>query len=86
MGTPTFAVTNSANPAEYAAAITPSDTVDLTMQCRGIYVGVAGNVAVHGSDGVATTFVGLAAGSVLPFRAKRVLATGTTATSLVAMY
>lgn len=69
----------------YAKAITPSDT-DIYSGCFYVYVGVAGNVAIvpAGSD-AAVTFVGLAAGTVLPCKAKAVYATGTTATSLLAL-
>lgn len=75
------------SPASGAAAITPSDSGDLPTTTRGIYVGVAGNIVVDLYDGTTSiTFVGLAAGTILPVRAKRVRSTNTTATSLVALY
>ena len=70
------------DPASRHAAITPD--VDFA-QCRAIYVGVAGNVAVV-VGGLAVTYIGAQAGSVLPLRATRVTSAGTTATSLVALY
>lgn len=67
-------------------AITPNDGVDLATNTRGIYVGGAGNVAVILEDDTASvTFVAPPVGSVLPIRARRVLATGTTATNLIGL-
>lgn len=68
------------------AAVTPSDATSLPGRCLGIYVGGTGDVALVGEDDVAVTFVGVPAGTVLPCGAKRVNATGTTATSIVALY
>jgi len=69
------------------AAITPSDTVDLSRVTRGIYVGVSGDVAIIGEkDNAAVTFKNAAAGSILPVRAKRVMSTNTTATNLVSLF
>lgn len=70
-----------------AAAITTSDTVDLTIPTRGIWVGGTGAVKVNLVDtGTNITFSAVPAGTLLPVRAKRVLATGTTATNLVALW
>jgi hypothetical protein len=70
-----------------AVAVTPNDGTDLVNTSRAIYVGVSGNIAVIlDKDSSSVIFVGAQAGSVLPIRVKRVLATGTTATSLVALY
>ena len=68
-------------------AVTPSDTVDIRKGSRGLYVGVSGDVIVHpqGSD-TAVTFTGLAAGIIHPIAVDRVLATGTTATNIVAVW
>lgn len=83
-GTPQYSMTN---PAGNAEAITPSDTVDMTYICRGIYVGVAGNVVViPAGSKIAVTFVGVPAGYVLPVCASRVNNTNTTATNLVALW
>jgi hypothetical protein len=68
-----------------ALAITTSDTVNFTDVADAIYVGVSGVVVAVGADGVAVTFTGAPVG-VLPFRAKRVNATSTTATNMVALY
>lgn len=69
-----------------AAAITPSDSVSLTVFPRAIYIGGAGNVSVLTLGGDTVTFSGLAAGSILPVRVQRVNATSTTATNLVAIW
>lgn len=62
-------------------AITPSDTVNVDSRyAEGIYVSVAGNVAVELKDGTSFSFTGLAAGDTLNVRFNKVKATGTTAT------
>ena len=72
-------------PARNAAAVTPSATVDLTWVSRGIYVGGAGNLNVIMQGGQTVSFVGVPAGTLLPIRVSRVLATST-ATSIVTLY
>ena len=70
-----------------AEAVTPNDGTDLPRGCRALYVGGAGTIVVMlDKDSASVTLVGVVAGSVLPIRAKRVFATGTTATGLVALY
>jgi hypothetical protein len=65
-----------------AEAITPSDAAFLSPTT--VYVGVTGDVTVEPWVGDNTvTFVAVPAGTAVPVRAKRVLATGTTATDLV---
>lgn len=72
--------------AQHYAPLAPSDTVDLPFVTRGVWIGVSGAVVAVGNNGVAVTFAGAVAGSVLPIRVKRVNATGTAAGSLVALY
>lgn len=70
-------------------AVTPvqSDTVDLARKpCRGIYVGVSGDVKINTMEGAAATYVGLAAGVIHPIYATRIWTTGTTATSILVIY
>jgi hypothetical protein len=70
-----------------AAAVTPSDTVDFARgACRAIYVGGAGNVAAVMIGGEVVTFVAPPVGTRLEIAAKRINATNTTATNLVALY
>jgi hypothetical protein len=68
-----------------ALVVTPSDTVNLTYPSV-IYVGTAGNVRVMTAEGDTVTFVGLAAGAVVPVQVIRVYATSTTASNLIAIY
>ena len=75
------------SPAESAAAITPNDTNDLASIPRAIYIGTSGDLAVIPKDGDApVVFKSVAAGSILSVRAKRLMATGTTAGNLVALF
>jgi hypothetical protein len=69
------------------ASVTPSDGSDLAGgEARALWVGGAGSVAVRNRDGTAVTFSGVPAGSILPVRTSRVMATNTTATGIVALY
>ena len=51
-----------------------------------LYVGGAGDVRVLTSSGADLTFVGIAAGTFMPVQVKRVYATDTTATDIVALW
>lgn len=77
---------NSSLPAENAVSVTPSNSVDLLTFSRAIYVGAGGNVSAVFENDVSVTFVGVQAGSILPIRVKRINATNTTATNIVALY
>ena len=67
---------------DFAEAITASDSTVFVPST--IYVGTAGNVAIaRSADGVTVIFTNLSAGAVVPCRAVKVLATGTTASGLV---
>lgn len=72
--------------ASHAFAITPSDTVDLPTPTRWIWVGTTGNIAVvlvgDADPGGAVTFNSVPVGRFMVC-AKRVMATGTTASNLV---
>ena len=75
-------------PGRELVVVTPNDGADLTdTPTRGIYVGVSGDLAVVGEENAASVvLVGIAAGIIHPIAVKRVLATGTTATGIVAVY
>lgn len=73
-------------PAGRGFAITANDSVDLAAETRAIYVGGAGALALVLASGDTVTFTGLAAGTLLPVRAIRVKATGTSATLLVGLH
>lgn len=85
----------SHSPAGSAFAVTPSDTANLPnnnpaqgLTCRGLYVGVSGDVAVTpagNADGTSVVFKAAPVG-FLPVACKRVWATGTAATNIVALY
>ena len=66
-------------------AITTSDTVDLPFITQAVWVGGAGNVVAVMQSGVTGTFTGVTAGAVLPIAARRINASSTTATNLVAL-
>lgn len=86
MATPSTNVENTSAPAIYAGAVTTSDSTNLSSIARALYVGGAGNIAAVMPDDSVVTFVGLSAGTILPVRVKRVNATNTTATNIVALY
>ena len=66
------------SPAAAHFTITPSNDADLAIRPRALFCTAAGNVAVR-IGGVDITYP-VVAGDILPLRAERVLATGTTAT------
>ncbi len=74
------------SPAGRMKTITPSDTEDLEFSSRSIWVGVGGDVKVTTVEGDTEVIPGVVAGSLLPTRASRVWATGTTASSLMSWW
>lgn len=70
-------------PADGAFAIVPSDTNELAQVTRAIYVGGAGNIRVLMANGNEVTFSNLSAGTLYPFRLRKVFATGGTSVSLL---
>lgn len=73
-------------PASKAVALTPNDDTDLAATVRAVYVGGVGNLAVIlKDDTTAVIFAGVPIGTLLPILVRRVLATGTTATSLIGL-
>ena len=71
------------DPADDGFAITPSDTEDLEVPTRYLYVGVAGNVKVDMLSGTTITWVTLAAGVLHQLQVRKVYSTGTAATSII---
>jgi hypothetical protein len=67
------------------AAVTPSDSTDLPEISLALYIGTAGTLKVTMLDGSVVTYASVAAGRH-PLRVKRVWATGTSATGIVAEY
>ena len=78
-----------------AAAVTPSDTVNIPSVSnengRGnkgcvLYVGAGGDLKVLTAGGDEVTFVGFPTGGFLPVQVVRVFATDTTAASILALW
>lgn len=78
--------TTPISPARSASVVVPNDGTDLPHISRAIYVGQAGALAVELADGDVVTFEGVPAGSLLPIRASKVMATETTAASILALW
>jgi hypothetical protein len=70
--------------AKDAVNVTPSDTTVLKLTKR-LYIGGAGNIKVQMSSGAQPTFA-VTAGQMIDLNVTKVLATGTTATGIVALY
>lgn len=73
--------------AQNAVAVTPDNSTDLPGgPCRALYVGTTGDISLIPAGGSsAVTFAAVAVG-ILPVAVKRVRATSTTATNIVALY
>ena len=78
-----------------AAAVTPSNTVDIpsvsTQDGTGnngcvLYIGGDGDVKVTTAGGDTVTFTGLLAGMFIPVQVLRVWSTDTTATNIIALW
>jgi hypothetical protein len=75
-----------AAPATQWKTVVPSDTVNMPAGCRGIYVGGAGTITMVGDDGVAGVFTAVPVGTFVPCGPRRINATGTAATLMMALY
>ena len=75
----------------HGALVYPSDTetlqqvLDTSNRSSCLYVGVCGNVRVLTAGGDDVTFFGLLSGSFIPVHVAKVFATGTTASSIIAL-
>lgn len=78
--TPNY-VQSSSGPADYGFAITPSDSEDLAIATRSVYAAGGGVIKWHNMGG-AEQHTTVADGERVPIKARRILATGTTATGL----
>lgn len=77
----------SAQTAYSFKAVTPHDSTDITDgPCDALWVGVGGDVVVVPQNGSAVTFKNVPSGFLLLTKTKRVNATSTTATDIVALY
>lgn len=67
-------------------AIVPNDSTDLTRIPKALWIGTGGDVNVQGVNNAnPVLFQNVPNGFILPVRARRVLATSTTATGIVAL-
>lgn len=73
-------------PARDAAAVTPSDSAQISPVARALYVGGSGDIKLVTEEGTTVTFQDIVAGSILPVKATKVFATDTTATNIVALF
>ncbi len=73
------------SPAAGAFSITPDDIISLTEVTRAIYIGGTGDLSVRMLSGQEVTFLSIPSGTVLPIRAEKVKAAGTTATALLGL-
>ncbi|WP_326525293.1 spike base protein, RCAP_Rcc01079 family [Sphingomonas sp.] len=74
-------------PATRCVAVTPHDSNALTDIPKALYVGTGGSITMRGTgDGGDRIWAGIASGSVIPFRASHIRATGTTASNILALY
>ena len=74
-------------PATRAVAVVPHDADALAEVPKALFVGTGGTIAMRGAGGGADQlFKNVPNGTVLPFRAHFVRATGTTAADILALY
>lgn len=73
-----------------SVAVTPDDIKDLPAIPEALYIGTGGHLKMAGAtshpSSAGTIWKNVPSGSLLPFRARRIFATGTTATDIVAIY
>ena len=79
LGAPRHGYTN-------AAAVTPSDSADLADVTQALYIGSAGALVAVTMAGQTVTFAAVPAGTTIELRVSRVKATGTVASSIVALW
>lgn len=74
------------SPAGNFAPVTKSDTVDIATRPRALYVGTGGALVLRNAEGQAVVFANVPSGTLLPVRARRVMATGSAADDIVALW
>lgn len=78
-----MAEVSSTAPAAGAKTVTPSDST--VVNCRGLYVGTTGDVAVTTARGDVVTFKTVPVG-LLPIQCQKVMSTNTTASNILALF
>lgn len=85
---------DATHPFDTALVVVPSDTTVLQPGIRALYIGAhgeggggggSGNVSVVTAGGQTVTFANVPVGSYIPIQCVKVLATGTTATNVLAL-
>ena len=75
------------SPATRAVAVVPHDGNALADIPKALFVGTGGNVTMRGAGGGADqVWRNVPSGTILPFRAEYVRATGTSAADILALY
>ena len=72
-------------PARNIFSVTPSDSVDLPFLPKAVYIGGAGNITFLAADNSVPVTLPVLAGAILPWRLRRIFATGTTATGIAGL-
>ena len=81
------AVDSVSAPATRAVAVAPHDVNALADIPKALFVGTGGTLVMRGVNGAAdSVWKNVPDGSVLPFRAQFIRATGTTAADILALY
>lgn len=80
-----FRHANSTSPAHGAVVVTPSDATVIPI-CRALYVGVTGNLTVRMADGQDNVLFSNVPVGVLSIQVDKIYATGTGASSILALY
>ncbi len=74
-------------PATRAVVVTPDDVNPLADTPKALFVGTGGAITMRGLNGTTDQlWKNVPSGAILPFRARYVRATGTTAADLLALY
>jgi hypothetical protein len=76
---------NSRHTAYHLHPVTPNDTVDLPVWASALWVGTGGTLRVDAVGGETDVLLVVPSGIILPFGVRRVRATGTTASNIVAL-
>ncbi len=73
-------------PAEFCFEITPSDTAELMCATKALYIGEGGDLVVTSvrADNP-VVFTGVPSGSIIDVRARKISASGTTATNIIGL-
>ena len=74
------------SPSSSISLVTPDDVADLPRVAKSLHVGTGGDIRVVTVDNDDVVIPGVASGSILPVQVKKVFATSTTASGIVALH